>query len=260
MKITIDTVAKTLDVAWARQDAAGYTLPLYSKDAFELLTEHWLKVGWNERYPYTFTWLGLPILQIPEDMVRMQEVLFQLQPDLIIETGVAHGGSMLFYASLCELYGRGLVVGIERGLRCRREIENHYAWLRDRITLIEGDSTSAAVVERVHRMAEGKRVLVILDSDHSKAHVARELELYHDLIQPGSYIVAADGNMGDLADVPRGSPAWKLEFHVEQPAWPFNDSALTKNVTYWKSAWLKRRFVQVGVDSLTLEAQHVQTA
>jgi len=247
MKLTIDTDRNSIEFE------GGVGLALYSDQGFEILSQLWLKVGWNQKYPYTFSWMGFPILQIPEDMIRMQEVICRLKPDLIIETGVAHGGSMIFYASLCKVLGHGRVIGVEKGLRCRAEISR--SPLSYLITLIEGDSTAADIVARVHDLAKGQRVLMILDSNHSRDHVALELDAYHGLIKVGSYIVATDGNMGDLADVPRGSPDWKWnnpqeaalefavrhpEFVIEQPAWPFNESGLAKNVTYWPSAWLKR--------------------
>lgn len=225
----------------------------YSVAEFEKLTDQWLKVGWELRYPYTFSWFGFPILQIPEDMVRMQEVIFRLMPDLIVETGVAMGGSVVFYASLCKIMDHGEVIGIEKGLRCRAQIEA--CPLASRITLIEGDSVAYQTRVRVEGLARGKRVLFILDSNHSKAHVAAELEAYHHLIQPGMYIVATDGNMQDLHDTPRGRAEWKWnnpqaaalefvarhpEFVIEQPVWPHNESELKNNVTYWPNAWLLR--------------------
>ncbi len=246
MRIVLDTREKTCHID-------GAPMPLYSKEAFQLLSDLWLQVGWELKYPYTFSWMGMPILQIPEDMIRIQEVIFRLKPDVIVETGVAMGGSMIYYASLCKIMGHGKVIGIEKGLRCRDEVEMHP--LGNLITLIEGDSTALPVVAEVYRMCKGKKVLVVLDSDHSKAHVAKELEAYHGLIQPGFYIVAADGNMCDLADAPRGSPEWKWnnpqeaakefaishsEFVIEQPNWPFNESQLSRNITYWPSAWLRR--------------------
>lgn len=246
MKIVLDTTLKALS-------ADGHSMALYSKEAFELLSDLWLKVGWDLKVPYTYSWLGFPILQIPDDMIRMQEVIFRLKPDVIMETGVAHGGSLIYYASLCKIIGKGSVIGIEKGLRCRKAIESHE--LGPLIRLIEGDSTAPEIVAQVHRKCAGKKTMVILDSDHSKLHVAKELEAYHDLIQSGFYIVAADGNMQDLADVPRGSPEWKWnnpqeaakefavkhpEFVIEQPAWPFNESQLDKNITYLPSAWLRR--------------------
>ena len=238
----IDTQNMTLD---------GKTL--YSKESFEQLSALWLKVGWELKVPYTYSWLGFPILQIPDDMIRMQEVIFRLKPDVIVETGVAHGGSLIYYASLCKIIGKGRVIGIEKGLRCREQIEAHE--LAPLIRLVEGDSTAPEIVAFVHALCAGMKTLVILDSDHSKLHVAKELEAYHDLIQSGFYIVATDGNMADLADVPRGSPEWKWnnpqeaakefavkhpEFSVETPAWPFNESKLDKPITYWPSAWLRR--------------------
>jgi len=246
MKLVIDTKMKALS-------ADLENMSLYSREAFELISDLWLKVGWELRYPYTFSYLGFPILQIPEDMVRIQEVIFRLKPDVIVETGVAHGGSMIYYASLCKVMNHGRVIGIEKGLRCREQIEAHE--LSSYITLIEGDSTAPEIVAEVHAQCIGLKTLVILDSDHSKLHVAKELEAYHDLIQSGSYIVASDGNMKDLHDVPRGSPEWKWnnpqeaalefanrhpEFVNEQPNWPFNESKLSKNITYWPSAWLRR--------------------
>jgi cephalosporin hydroxylase len=254
MRLTIDTETKTLlcEEAGQRLD-----LPLYSKEAFEMLSQMWLKVGWNEKYPYTFSWLGRPIIQLPEDMIRTQEVLFRVQPDVIIETGVAHGGSLIYYASLCKVMKQGRVIGIDIEIRPhnRQAIEAHE--LSHLITLIEGSSTAPEVVQLAHSQVKpGDTVLVILDSNHSKQHVAAELEAYSDLVSPGSYIVATDGSMKDLYDVPRGRPEWKTdhptaaaaefvashpEFLLEQPAWPFNESDLTDNVTHWPGAWLRRK-------------------
>jgi cephalosporin hydroxylase len=227
---------------------------IYSREGFEELTQLWLKAGWQLKVPYTYSWLGFPILQIPDDMVRMQEVIVASRPDLIVETGVAHGGSVVFYASLCALMGHGRVLGIEKGLRCRRQVEA--CLVADRISLLEGDSVATDIVANAASMAAGKRTMVILDSCHSRAHVAAELEAYAPLVSKGMYIVVTDGNMGDLADVPRGTPAWKEdnpqtaalefvsrhpEFVIEQPAWPYNESELHQNITYWPNAWLRRK-------------------
>ena len=253
MKLILDTEANTLTV-----DDAGsvQTLSLYSKEAFEVISRQWVRVGWNQKYQYTFTWMGRPVIQLPEDMVRMQEVIFQVKPDVIIETGVAHGGSLIFYSSLCKAMDKGRVLGIDIEIRPhnRAAIEAHP--LSDRITLIEGSSTAPDTVARVKsQVLPGETVLVILDSNHTYAHVHDELQAYASLVTPGSYIVATDGIMFDLADVPRGTPGWTTdnptfaardfaashpEFVVEQPAWPFNESALDQNITHWPGAWLKR--------------------
>src|SRR5258707_12252084 len=111
MRIVIDTREKTLS-------ADGRRLDLYSKEAFELISDLWLKTSWNQKYSYTFTWLGRPIIQHPEDLIRLQEVIFTLRPDVIIETGVAHGGSLIFYASLFKAMGsNGGVVGVDIQIR-----------------------------------------------------------------------------------------------------------------------------------------------
>jgi len=254
MKLTIDTTAKLLI-----QEVNGKSrkIDLYSREAFELISNQWLKVGWNQKYTYTFTWMGRPIIQLPEDMIRIQEVIYQVKPDVIIETGVAHGGSLIFYASLCKVMGKGRVIGIDIEIRPhnRRAIEEHE--LFPLITLIEGSSTAPETLEQVKKLIKpGESVLVILDSCHTKQHVLGELERYHGLITPGSYLIATDGIMKDLYDVPRGNQEWKRdnpvtavndfvkkhpEFVLEQPAWLFNESKLTKNITHWPCAFLKRK-------------------
>jgi len=254
MKLEID-----MDNAEVRVEGANGTFnyPLYSREAFEAISRIWLKVGWNEKYPYTFSWFGRPIIQLPEDIVRAQEVIYRVKPDVIIETGVAHGGSLILYASLCKAMGKGRVIGIDIEIRKhnRKAIEAHE--LSPLITLVEGSSVAPEVVAQVTAMVgRGETALVLLDSDHTRAHVAAELEAYCGLVSPGSYIVATDGSMQFLDDVPRGSPGWRNdnptvaamefatahpEFTLEQPAWPFNESALRENVTHWPGAWLRKK-------------------
>jgi len=253
MKLTIDTDKRELICEEADQRRH---LELYSKEAFELMSRQWLKVGWDQKYPYTFSWFGRPIIQLPEDMVRVQEVLYRIKPDVIIETGVAHGGSLVFYAGLCKAIGRGRVIGVDIEIRepNRRAIEQHE--VAPLITLIEGDSTNPAVIARVKSLVRsGERGLVVLDSCHTKEHVLKELEAYKDLVSPDSYLIATDGSMQDLHDVPRGEPEWAWnnpaaavrefaarhpEFTIEQPVWPFNESPLSVGVTHWSGAWLRR--------------------
>jgi cephalosporin hydroxylase len=250
MRIVIDTTEKTLS-------ADGQRLDLYSKEAFELISDLWLKTSWNQKYSYTFTWLGRPIIQHPEDLVRLQEVIFTLHPDIIIETGVAHGGSLIFYASLFKAMGvPGRAVGIDIEIRPhnRAVIETHE--LAEYISLLEGDSASSQVVARARELVRpGDRVMVILDSSHAKAHVLKELEAYAPLVSPGSYIVATDGIMGHVHDTPRGKPEWNSdnpmqaayefaarhpEFVLGEPKWRFNESELDRPITAWPGAWLRR--------------------
>jgi cephalosporin hydroxylase len=255
MQISIDTEARTLSI---EDDGTRRTLDLFGKEAFELISGLWLKTSWNQKYPYTFSWMGRPIIQHPEDLVRLQEVIYTLKPDVIVETGIAHGGSLIFYASLMKAMGQGrMVVGVDLEIRPhnRAAIEKHelYPMLR----LIEGNSVAPEIVARAaSHVRTGDKVLVILDSNHSRAHVAAELEAYHHFVTPGSYIVATDGIMREVADVPRGTPEWRHdnpaqaaedfaarhpEFVIESPPWRFNESDLDQNITAWPSAWLKRR-------------------
>ncbi len=253
MKLTLDTDAKTLTLVEMGQTKV---LDLYSPEAFEAVSRQWVRVGWNQKYQYTFSWMGRPVIQLPEDMIRMQEVIFRVKPDVIIETGVAHGGSLVFYASLCKAMDKGRVLGIDIEIRPHNRVAIEAHPLSDRIALVEGSSTAPDTVALVKSMViPGEVVLVILDSNHTYAHVLAELQAYAELVTPGSYIVATDGIMQDLADVPRGSPSWATdnptraasdfcgqhpEFVVEQPQWPFSESEVSQNVTHWPGAWLRR--------------------
>lgn len=253
MRLTIDAETKRLTI---EEHGRSTELDLYSTEAFELLSRWWLKVGWNQKYPYTFSWLGRPIIQLPEDLIRVQEVVYRVKPDIIIETGVAHGGSLVFHASLCRAMSRGRVIGVDVEVHPQNLAAIKQHALSPLITLVVGDSTSSAVVAEVKcHIGKGDRVMVCLDSGHSKEHVLSELEIYGQFVSPDSYVVATDGIMRDLTDVPRGNPEWVWdnpasaaeefarfhpEFVLEQPQWPFNESGLRQNVTHWPSAWLRR--------------------
>nr|MBK7068452.1 cephalosporin hydroxylase family protein [Deltaproteobacteria bacterium] len=256
MKLTIDTEARTV----ACEDADGTSQhPLYSREAFSELSKVWIQVGWALKHIYSFTWMGRPIIQLPEDMVRAQEVIYRVKPDVIIETGVAHGGSLIFYASLFKMMGNaGRVIGVDIEVRPhnRAAIEAHE--LSPSISLVEGSSIDPTIVERVRSMIKpGEKVLVLLDSNHTKAHVAAELEAYASMVTAGSYIVATDGLMQYLDNVPRGKPEWKddnptaaarefaarhAEFELQEPPpFVFNEGEVREHITHWPGAWLMRR-------------------
>lgn len=233
---------------------------LGSPEAFSLISKAWLRCGWDNKHVYSFSWLGRPIIQLPEDMVRIQEVIYRLRPDVIVETGVAHGGSLIFYASLFKAMGidHGRVIGIDIDIRPhnRAAIEAHE--LHGALTLIEGSSIDPEVVGKVRSMVPpGEKTLVILDSKHTRDHVLAELRAYADLVSPGSYIVATDGIMGWLGEnAPRTQPDWswnnpkeaaraflleRPDFADRPPEFPFNESMLGSHVaTYWPGAWLQR--------------------
>src|SRR5215475_12958960 len=161
------------------RDGEVLELPFNSPEAFALVSRAWLRCGWDTKYVYSFTWMGRPIIQLPDDLVRIQEVIYRVKPDVIIETGVAHGGSLIFYASLCKAMGHGRVIGVDIEIRPhnRKAIEAHE--LFPLITLIEGSSTDPNIVTMVKALVKpGEMVLVLLDSNHSKRHVLEELNCY----------------------------------------------------------------------------------
>lgn len=174
------------------------------------LTRKWFLRASQLEYSYHFRWMGRPVIQFPQDLVAMQEILWSVKPDLVIETGVAHGGSLIFYASLLELIGRGKVVGIDIEIRPenRAAIEAHPMFRR--IELIEGSSTDAEVFARVRSIADGQQtVLVALDSNHTHDHVVAELRLYSRLVTPGSYLIAFDTIVEQMPEEFSGNRPWK---------------------------------------------------
>lgn len=254
MKLNIDTEARTLTVGEGSDERS---LDLYSTEAFHELSRVWVTTGWGLKYPYGFSWLGRPIIQLPEDMITVQEVIYRVKPDVIVETGIAHGGSLIYSASLCRAIGRGRVIGVDIEIRPhnREAIEAHEMF--DSIELIEGSSTAPEIVEEVRsRIAPGETVLVILDSNHLRQHVLDELDAYAGMVTPGSYIVATDGVMEWLTDVPRGEATWDTdnpkaaveqwlpkhpEFVLEDPPpFVFSETPITERITHWPSAYLRR--------------------
>ena len=146
-----------------------------SPEAFRLISAVYLRSGWDAKYVYSFTWMGRPIIQLPDDLVRLQEVIYAVKPDVIVEIGIAHGGSLVFYASLMKAMGRGRVVGVDITIRPhnRAAIEAHEMF--SLITLIEGNSVADDTVRRVQEQIKpGERVLIFLDGCHTKAHVTAE--------------------------------------------------------------------------------------
>ncbi|MBA3663142.1 MAG: cephalosporin hydroxylase family protein [Bacteroidetes bacterium] len=157
----------------------------------------------KEMYSYNFSWMGRPIIQYPQDMIAMQELIWEIKPDIIVETGIAHGGSLIYYASIMELIGKGEVLGIDIDIRDhnKKEIESHPMFKR--IKMIQGSAIDPAIVEQVKKHVEGKKtVMVCLDSNHTHAHVLDELKMYADFTTVGSYCVVFDTIVEDL---PKGS-------------------------------------------------------
>jgi cephalosporin hydroxylase len=177
----------------------------------------WLTQANRHRYSYNFEWLGRPIIQYPQDIVAMQELIWSVQPDMIIETGIAHGGSLVFLASMLELNAicggpqDARVVGVDIDIRAhnRAALEAHPLYRR--ITMIEGSSVDEEVVREVHRLAAGReRILISLDSNHSHDHVLAELRAYAPLTTEGSYCVVFDTVIENLPDDMFGDRPWSV--------------------------------------------------
>ncbi len=241
----------------------GSQIPIYSKKGFKLISDLWLKIGWDQKYLYGFTWMGRPIIQNPDDMVRMQEVIYSIKPDFIIETGIAHGGSLIYYASLLYAMGHGRVVGVDIEVRPnnRKAIEEHE--LFHLIYLVEGSSTDNSTVNQIDDiLGIDKKIIVILDSAHDYEHVLNELKLYSKFVSKGSYIVVTDGSQEYLHDTPRAKKdypgyveTWhhnnpkkaaedfvkkNSEFEIVEPGFPFNEGNIDFRVTHWPSAFVKK--------------------
>ncbi|MDQ6884301.1 MAG: cephalosporin hydroxylase family protein [Candidatus Dormibacteraeota bacterium] len=252
--IQIDLDAGTVTVAG---DGGEAVHPLGSAEAFRIVSRAWLRAGWDAKHVYSFTWMGRPMIQLPEDMIRAQEVIYAVKPSVIIETGVAHGGSLTFYAALLKAMGAGRVIGIDIEIRPhnRRAIEAHE--LSPLITLVEGSSTAPSTVAAVRALLQpADTVFTMLDSNHTRHHVLDELHAYADLVTPGSYLVAADGIMADLVGAPRSGADWasnnpqtavrefletRSDFTPAPPRFAFNEGRVTDPVTYWPGGWLQKR-------------------
>jgi cephalosporin hydroxylase len=248
MKIMIDTDKQKLVANAGGEDER--TFELYEKEAFELLSREWLRAGWNCDYSYGFEWCGRRIIQLPEDVIRLQELVWRTRPTVIVETGIAHGGSTVMFASLLKLTAGRRVISVDIEIRPhnREGLEAHP--FIDMCTLIEKSSVDPDALNQVKsEIRPDDRVMVVLDSNHTKAHVAEELELYSPLVTPGCYIVATDGVMQLMADLPRGKPEWRddnptvaaEEFLAKHPEYSLDDSYALQYRTYFPGGYLRRK-------------------
>jgi len=164
------------------------------------LTLKWICETARYKYTYNFQWLGRPIIQFPEDMFAMQELIWQVKPRLIIETGIAHGGSIIFYASMLELLGgEGMVLGIDIDIRQHNRVEIERHPMFKRIKMIEGSSVGEDVIQQVYKIAHRKNpIMLVLDSNHTHEHVLAELNAYSSLVSKGSYLVVFDTIVEDM--------------------------------------------------------------
>jgi cephalosporin hydroxylase len=186
-------------------------------------SQKWLADVSRYKYSYNFSWLGRPIIQFPQDMIAMQEIIWQVKPQLIVETGIAHGGSLIFYASMLELLGNdGFVLGIDIDIREHNRVEIEKHPMAKRIKMIQGPSTDQNVVQQVRQLAKDKAsVLVILDSMHTHEHVLEELRIYSLLVTRGSYLVVFDTVVEDMPDDFFPDRPWGKGNNPKTAVWEF---------------------------------------
>jgi cephalosporin hydroxylase len=252
MRIIIDTESRVLQFT---DTGAATEYSLFSPEAFRILSRQWIVLGWNLGHWSTLSWMGRQLLQLPDDVLRLAELFWKLRPDVIVETGVYDGGSTLFFASLCRLYGAGRVISIERELRpgVREAIGQAASGL---VKLIEGDSASPETALQAQRnIRPAERVCVFLDSDHATQHVAAELRHFGPLVSRGCYLIVADSICPALAHTPQGESTWSYdhpgkavdeflarhpEFSRQRPTALFSAAFDFTELSYFPSTWLRR--------------------
>jgi cephalosporin hydroxylase len=229
-------------------------IDIYTREGFRVLSHLWTRSGWERKFTYELVWMGIPIIQMPEDILMMQELIWRVRPDVIVESGVAHGGALILYSSLLDAIGKGRVVGVDIEIRKynRLAIEAHP--MSERITLIEGDSVADDTLARVRaEIPPGASVMVALDSNHTRSHVAAELELYAALVTPGSYCVVFDGVMTMVSDAPSAGEDWHndnpleavRDFLARHEEFEVDGAFNRLDVTYCQSGFLRR----IGTDT-----------
>ena len=207
MKLVIDTETNRLMAAGPE---GVRDLPLYSQDGFDVLSKLWMKVGWNQNFQSTFTWCGQPILELPADLLLTQEVIAGVKPNVVVQTGLAHSGLLLFLASLLRTHGGGKVVGVDGAIAPELQQAVQATHLAADVTLVQGEIIAEATMSQVMKeIPADARVMVLLTSSHSKSAVREELEAYAKFVTVGSYIVATGGVLQEGSDTPRGKPEWK---------------------------------------------------
>jgi cephalosporin hydroxylase len=221
-----------------KQEGAAEIVVMGKSERLNRVSREWMDLADAHKYPYHFEWLGRPIIQYPQDIAAYQEVVWAVKPDLIIETGIAHGGSLILSASLlalidyCEAAEAGktldpakpkrTVLGIDIDIRAhnRAAIDAHP--LRSRIAMLEGSSIDSATVDQVRAAARSKaRVLAALDSNHTHAHVLEELKLYAPLVTPGSYCIVFDTAIEDMPEGRFPNRPWDKGNNPKTAVWEY---------------------------------------
>lgn len=193
-----------------------------SNEPLRNATQNFMKELVKAKNSYNYQWLGVPVIQIPQDLMAMQELIWDIQPDFIVETGIAHGGSLIFYASMLQLTGKGKVIGIDIDIRPHNRVGIERHPLSHRIAMIEGSSISEETVEKVREIiGSEKKVMVCLDSNHTHDHVLKELELYTPLVSKQSYCVVYDTGIEDIHIEDGEERPWGKGNNPKTAVWEF---------------------------------------
>lgn len=227
---------------------------LYSPAGLAMLSNLWIKAAAQHKINYEPTWLGRPVIQFAGDMVAIQEILWRVRPEIVVETGIAHGGSLVFSASMLELIAQaggpdGQVIGIDIELRShnRKALEEHP--LAHRMDYLDGSSIDPQIVAQVAGRCAGKRTLVMLDSNHTQEHVRAEMDAYAPLVAEGSYLIVHDGAQAWVPEIPNGKPEWANNhplnaiegFLAEHPEFTVDEAATRFLITSSPQGYLRRR-------------------
>jgi cephalosporin hydroxylase len=211
-----------MEEAFERQKRELIRRLAVDRNLYERSTQ-WITDVSAYKYPYFFTWLGRPIIQFPQDIVALQEIIWSVRPDAVIETGIAHGGSLVFYASILELIGgNGRVLGIDIDIREHNRIEIEKHPMSKRITMVSGSSVDEEVVKRVINFARDRqRILVVLDSMHTHEHVLKELRCYSPLVKKDSYLIVLDTIIEDMPEGSFPDRPWDRGNNPKTAVWEF---------------------------------------
>ena len=183
-----------------QEERIGFLKKQAEDSEFSLLSKAWMQSSVDHKYHYQFDWLGVPIIQMPGDLIVFQDIVYKTRPDLIIETGVARGGSLIFWASIQQLCGiQGKVLGIDIDIREHAHQAINSSRQKNQIQLLEGSSTDLEIFSQVKKLStKSKRVMVVLDSNHTHEHVLAELNLYADIVTRDCMLLVLDTVIDDL--------------------------------------------------------------
>lgn len=213
----------------------SFTEDIIADKNLQLKTKEWVEALSCHKYVYQFEWMGRPIIQLPQDIMALQEIIWSTKPDLIIETGIAHGGSLIFYASMLKLLENGgEVLGIDVDIRehNRQEIEKHA--LSNKIRMIQGSSIDINIVEQVKSIASDKKsIMVVLDSNHTHDHVLSELRLYSPLVSKNNYLIVFDTLIEDMPDTSFSDRPWGKDNNPKTAVWQFLKESARFEVDYF---------------------------